>query len=199
MTDQTQTTTEPVLLPCPFCGGEAWLNDYEAKHSDLPPQSRAPQCRSCGVSPGYLPTAKKAIAAWNTRTTPQPLAIGLDSSALTGDKGRKLALRLASEQVKPTTHEDACCCGQCMAHETALDTAKSTIKAILALAAPAEGYVLVPVEPTEAMIEAGRDAASFYVATYEEGITPIEPVAAIVYRAMIAACLPAAPTGETGA
>lgn len=58
------------LLPCPFCGGGAWLNDYEAKHSDLPPRSRAPQCRSCGASPGYLPTAKKAIKAWNTRATP---------------------------------------------------------------------------------------------------------------------------------
>jgi Lar family restriction alleviation protein len=55
------------LKPCPFCGGEAWLNDYEAKYSDLPPQSRAPQCRSCGVSPGYLATSAKAIAAWNRR------------------------------------------------------------------------------------------------------------------------------------
>lgn len=65
----TQITPETVgmLKACPFCGGEGWLNDYEAKYSDLPPQSRAPQCRSCGVSMGYLPTAKKAIAAWNQR------------------------------------------------------------------------------------------------------------------------------------
>lgn len=55
------------LLPCPFCGGEAWLNDYEAKYSDLPPTSRAPQCRSCGASLGYLTTPAKAIAAWNRR------------------------------------------------------------------------------------------------------------------------------------
>lgn len=55
------------LLPCPFCGGEAWLNDYEAKYSDLPPKSRAPQCRSCGASLGYLTTPAKAIAAWNRR------------------------------------------------------------------------------------------------------------------------------------
>ena len=57
------------LEPCPFCGGEAWLNDYEAKYSDLPPKSRAPQCRSCGASLGYLTTPAKATEAWNRRVT----------------------------------------------------------------------------------------------------------------------------------
>lgn len=57
------------LAPCPFCGGEAWLNDYEAKYSDLPPMSRAPQCRSCGASLGYLTTPAKATEAWNRRVT----------------------------------------------------------------------------------------------------------------------------------
>ena len=57
------------LAPCPFCGGEAWLNDYEAKYSDLPPKSRAPQCRSCGASLGYLTTPAKATEAWNRRVT----------------------------------------------------------------------------------------------------------------------------------
>ena len=57
------------LAPCPFCGGEAWLNDYDAKYSDLPPMSRAPQCRSCGASLGYLTTPAKATEAWNRRVT----------------------------------------------------------------------------------------------------------------------------------
>lgn len=57
------------LAPCPFCGGEAWLNDYDAKYSDLPPMSRAPQCRSCGASLGYLTTPAKATKAWNRRVT----------------------------------------------------------------------------------------------------------------------------------
>ena len=57
------------LAPCPFCGGEAWLNAYEAKYSDLPPKSRAPQCRSCGASLGYLTTPAKATEAWNRRVT----------------------------------------------------------------------------------------------------------------------------------
>ena len=28
------------IKACPFCGGEAWLNDYEAKHGDMTPESR---------------------------------------------------------------------------------------------------------------------------------------------------------------
>lgn len=63
------TPREMELKPCPFCGGEAWLNDYEAKYSDLPPKSRSPQCRSCGASLGYLTTPAKATEAWNRRAT----------------------------------------------------------------------------------------------------------------------------------
>ena len=57
------------LEACPFCDGEAWLNAYEAKYSDLPPKSRCPQCRSCGASLGYLATPAKATEAWNRRVT----------------------------------------------------------------------------------------------------------------------------------
>lgn len=57
----------PELKPCPFCGGEAWLNDYEAKHGGMPARSRCPQCKSCGCSLWYHPTESKAIAAWNRR------------------------------------------------------------------------------------------------------------------------------------
>ncbi len=60
-------TRLPPMKPCPFCGGEAWLNNYEAKYSALPAQSRCPQCRSCGANIGYLATADKAIEAWNCR------------------------------------------------------------------------------------------------------------------------------------
>lgn len=61
------------LLPCPWCGGEGWLNDYEARWGDMPPKSRCPQCRSCGANLGYRPTPAKAIAAWNRRS-PAPQA-----------------------------------------------------------------------------------------------------------------------------
>ena len=62
------------LLPCPWCGGEGWLNDYEARWGDMPPKSRCPQCRSCGANLGYRPTPAKAIAAWNRRSPTQSAA-----------------------------------------------------------------------------------------------------------------------------
>lgn len=57
------------LLPCPMCGGEAALLDYEARYGGLHYASRCPQCTSCGCSMGYLPTAKKAVEAWNCRAS----------------------------------------------------------------------------------------------------------------------------------
>lgn len=67
------------LAPCPFCGGEAWLNDYDAKYSDLPPMSRSPQCRSCGASLGYLTTPAKATEAWNRRVTAASAQAAIDA------------------------------------------------------------------------------------------------------------------------
>lgn len=67
-------------------------------------------------------------------------------------------------------------------------TAEMAANRILALAAPAEGYVLVPVEPTEAMMRAGR-------ASDDQPSEGQDADLAANYRAMIAACLPAAPTG----
>ncbi len=77
MTPTTPTQGEMRLAPCPFCGGEAWLNDYEAKYSDLPSKSRSPQCRSCGASLGYLTTPAKAAEAWNRRAAPP--VVGIDA------------------------------------------------------------------------------------------------------------------------
>lgn len=74
------------LAPCPFCGGEAWLNDYEAKYSDLPPMSRAPQCRSCGASLGYLTTPAKATEAWNRRVTAASAQAMIDAAEARADR-----------------------------------------------------------------------------------------------------------------
>lgn len=56
------------------------MNDYEAKFSDLPAESRCPQCRSCGANIGYLPTADEAVISWNRRAhadQPDLLAIAV--------------------------------------------------------------------------------------------------------------------------
>lgn len=53
---------ETILLPCPFCGGEAELLKYTTK----PYVS----CERCGCSmPDVHQTEAEAIAAWNTRVT----------------------------------------------------------------------------------------------------------------------------------
>lgn len=78
------------LEACPFCGGEAWLNDYEAKYSDLPPMSRAPQCRSCGASLGYLTTPAKATEAWNRRVTAASAQAAIDEQEETIESLKRL-------------------------------------------------------------------------------------------------------------
>lgn len=70
MTANSPTPKAVSLRECPMCGGEAALLDYEAKYGGLHYASRCPQCTSCGCSMGYLPSAKKAIAAWNRRASP---------------------------------------------------------------------------------------------------------------------------------
>lgn len=47
------------LLPCPFCGGEAFPNIELTKHWI--------ECRECAAESGCYRTEAEAIAAWNTR------------------------------------------------------------------------------------------------------------------------------------
>lgn len=57
------------LLPCPFCGGEAYLSDAEAGTGGLSNRARNPRCWQCGVDLGYCDTAVEAAAAWNRRAS----------------------------------------------------------------------------------------------------------------------------------
>ena len=51
------------LLPCPFCGGEAYsielVDRFITKH--------AIECKECGAHTGYYWNAVEAINRWNTR------------------------------------------------------------------------------------------------------------------------------------
>lgn len=80
MTDQTpQTTTEPVLLPCPFCGTRLTVTDLGYN-----PLARC-DTDGCWMNRQAISITLDdscRVKAWNTRTTPQPLAIGLDREAL---------------------------------------------------------------------------------------------------------------------
>ena len=56
------------LLPCPFCGGEAYQDYVENK------LLFRVECRECGVSGNIRATPGNAIAAWNNRTNAPPIA-----------------------------------------------------------------------------------------------------------------------------
>lgn len=73
MTDQTQTTTEPVLLPCPFCGGEA---DRMAAMGES-----WVRCMTCNAATEMFGTDTAAIAAWNRRPALSPPAEVLGMAA----------------------------------------------------------------------------------------------------------------------
>lgn len=115
----------------------------------------------------YLYEGKPTYKVTPLYTTPQPLAIGLDREALE---------RLNESAGYAERYQCKC---------AIVDT--PDLRSLLALAAPAEGYVLVPVEPTREMWAAGGDAVVGYKQRHHDKV--VEEI----WSAMIAACLPAAP------
>ena len=72
-TDGSRSGGQPVLLPCPFCGGRAEIAEIETE--DLPlwlGECQEPPCEA--VAP-VRPTRDEAIAAWNTRQPTQSDAL----------------------------------------------------------------------------------------------------------------------------
>ena len=57
------------LKPCPFCGGEAELIQHHERDNEY--YSYFVHCKKCVIRTTYLQSAKKVIAAWNTRTEAQ--------------------------------------------------------------------------------------------------------------------------------
>ena len=63
------------LKPCPFCGGEAFVNDDPTGNGGKPHTSGnvglgrlwSVECDECGADAGFWQDRDVAIAAWNTR------------------------------------------------------------------------------------------------------------------------------------
>lgn len=63
------------LRPCPFCGGEAFVNDDPTGNGGKPHMSGnvglgrlwSVECDECGADGGFWQDKDIAIAAWNTR------------------------------------------------------------------------------------------------------------------------------------
>lgn len=66
------------LKPCPFCGGEAFVNDDPTDNGAEPLMSKngkiglgrlwSVECDECGADGGFWQGRDIAIKAWNTRT-----------------------------------------------------------------------------------------------------------------------------------
>lgn len=55
-------TEAGVLLPCPFCNGNA-----DIEYDTIEPYQFVAYCQNCGVYEGTYDTEKQARLAWNTR------------------------------------------------------------------------------------------------------------------------------------
>ena len=66
---------ETTLLPCPFCSGEAFVNDDPTGNGGKPHMSGnvglgrlwSVECDECGADAGFWQDRDVAIAAWNSR------------------------------------------------------------------------------------------------------------------------------------
>ena len=79
-------TTKAALLPCPFCGGEAELREWDWPYERF--QVRCSVCKTAAKT--RLSTREKAIAAWNTRQLVPREAV----------EAEKLALALADAEAE---------------------------------------------------------------------------------------------------
>ena len=195
MTDQTQTTTEPV-------------RERLAQYAD----GKSPYKAWRGEAPAGEPTLKRDLRA--ILTTPQPLAIGLDREAVArviepsafqadrwkadrrlmlkfqGDALAKadqiIALYATAPQASPVGGLNREVVARVMQEQLnhLIDPAVivgATLRAadaILALAAPADGYVLVPVEP-ELDADMERDLTESDQEAIERGLRTVRAFDAV--------------------
>jgi len=81
--ENNMTTQTKKLLPCPFCGGEANVFQFDTDDAYV-------ACSQCNGTNGVnYPSEEAAIAAWNTRT---PNLSALDSDEAVGVVARAIAI-----------------------------------------------------------------------------------------------------------
>jgi hypothetical protein len=126
-----------------------------------------------------------------TDATNKPLAVGLEREAVARGAARRV-LSVNFDFLAPD-----------MEPSEQREFEDSITNAILALAAPAEGYVLVPVEAVQpfidVLVDIGESEADEDTFRNANRYTAKAPAITVGHIRRLAACLPAAPTGETGA
>lgn len=170
MTEDTVSEDVKLLEPCPFCGGQ----EHETAYSDAGWQI---QCHAwtCRSATGIHQSEAEAIAAWNRRAylaaTKPPLAQEFEAW--------KSRARNAGAEVNETPFGTV----TTFRHMDEL--------VAFALASPpmpgrGEGFVLVPVEPTEEMLQAGLRELQENLG--DMSVIVRDPL--FCYRAMLAASRP---------
>lgn len=64
-----QETQEVELKPCPFCGGKAFISNYEYENygNSRLEITHSIDCEKCCSSIGYCRSEEEAIETWNKR------------------------------------------------------------------------------------------------------------------------------------
>ena len=65
------------ILPCPFCGGEADIEEIPGSPFTNEPYMWAVGCKDCNIG-WYEETKEESIAAWNRRAQPENKPLTLD-------------------------------------------------------------------------------------------------------------------------
>lgn len=163
----TETKT---VEPCPFCGSA----NLDAAACD----GREWQvCRDCGADGPVASNEDERIALWNTRPNPPSPDAGERREAIAKLLCDDIGARLIANQVDAPNFDKSA--PHVQAYWRALAAALSP--------APDADTVMVPREPTQAMLEVGADAFA-----EEYGTAPVDPVddrnaAAAIWSAMLAA------------
>lgn len=166
-------TTHTELLPCPFCGGLAAPVSCEGSDwkGNWGYYVECELCGACGPSFGYSDQGKE-ISAWNSRAA-QASEAAIRQQALNdairavedaggdNDDYHADAIRaLSTTPAEPVPTPDA--------------MSASVLDAGSAITVP-EGYALVPIEPTEAMIAWGHRANGHVRGTYSAMVKHAPP------------------------
>jgi len=80
---------DKLLLPCPFCGGEADIEEISGNPFTNEPYTWAVGCKDCNIG-WYKETKEDAIAAWNRRADVAPVVRGEWEVAIGYDPNKKV-------------------------------------------------------------------------------------------------------------
>ena len=79
------------LKPCPFCGGEAAIYNYEKM---LTGQYKMVECKTCHCTSEKFKKVEDAIAAWNTRKPIQTILERLEDATFPHNFGGEVQMMI---------------------------------------------------------------------------------------------------------